>query len=65
MYIYIYIKGVKNHFHEFFHKPGYSADSLCPEDIYFIMLRYSGKQLACKNISKKLDSLNVFFKIIH
>ena len=47
MYIYVYIymyiyKGeiLKNHFHELLHIPGHSGDSLCQEDMYFVMLRH-------------------------
>ena len=29
---------LKNHFHKHFHIPGRSADSICQEDMYFVML---------------------------
>ena len=30
---------LKNHFQELLHIPGPSGDSLCQEDMYFVMLR--------------------------
>ena len=30
---------LKNHFDELLYVPGHSADSLCLEDMYFVMLR--------------------------
>ena len=30
---------IKNHFHELLHIPGHSADSICQEDMYIVMLR--------------------------
>ena len=32
-------KILKNHYHELLHIPGHSADSICLEDMYFVMLR--------------------------
>ena len=32
-------RNFKNHFHELLHIPGHSADSICQEDMCFVMLR--------------------------